>query len=71
MRDGVEAGLALIEPLLQQLPDYPPAAAAAADLYRRAGYLQKAQAHYRTAIALTRQAPEKRFLLRRLAEVER
>ncbi len=69
MRDGAEAGLALIEPLLSALPGYVAAAAAAADLCRRAGRRQEAQAHYRAAAALARQEPERRFLLRRLAEV--
>jgi RNA polymerase sigma-70 factor (ECF subfamily) len=62
--------LALIEPLLPMLPGYQAASAAAAGLCRRVGRLREAQAHYRTAIALTRQEPERRFLLRRLAEVE-
>ena len=68
MRDGPEAGLALIEPLLSALPDYHAAPAAAADLCRRAGRLHEAQAHYRAAAALARHEPERRFLLRRLAE---
>jgi RNA polymerase sigma-70 factor, ECF subfamily len=69
MRDGPDAGLALIEPLLPALPGYHAAPAAAADLCRRAGRLHEAQAHYRAAAALARQEPERRFLLRRLAEV--
>ncbi len=69
MRDGPEAGLALVEPLLPVLPGYHAAPAAAADLYRRAGRLYEAQSHYRSAAALARQEPERRFLQRRLAEV--
>ena len=69
MRDGPEAGLALVEPLLPALPGYHPASAAAADLCRRAGRLHEAEAHYRAAAALARQEPERRFLLRRLAAV--
>ena len=69
MRDGPEAGLALIEPLLAALPGYHAAPAAAADLCRRAGRLAEAKAHYRAAAELARQEPERRFLLRRLAEV--
>ena len=69
MRDGPDAGLALIEPLLPALPGYHAAPAAAADLCRRAGRLREAQAHYRAAVALVRQEPERQFLLRRLAEV--
>ena len=69
MRDGPLAGLALIEPLLAQLPGYHAAPAAAADLYRRAGRFADAQVQYRAAAALARREPERRFLLRRLAEV--
>lgn len=69
MRDGPEAGLALIDPLLPLLPNYHAAPAAAADLCRRAGRLEDAVAHYRAAVALARQDPERRFLLRRLEEV--
>ena len=71
MRDGPDAGLALVEPLLAQLPGYHAAAAAAADLCRRAGRLEEAAMHYRTAIALARQEPERRFLQRRLGELAR
>ncbi|MEO5735354.1 MAG: DUF6596 domain-containing protein [Rubrivivax sp.] len=69
MRDGPEAGLQLIEPLRPALAGYPAAAAAQADLCRRAGRLQEAMAHYREAAALARQEPERRFLLGRLAEL--
>jgi RNA polymerase sigma-70 factor, ECF subfamily len=69
MRDGPQAGLTLIEPLLPKLPGYYAAPAAAADLYRRAGRLKDAERHYQAAIALVRQEPERRFLLRRLSEV--
>ena len=69
MRDGPETGLALIEPLLPMLAGYPAAPAAAADLCRRAGRLADARVHYRHAVTLARQEPERRFLLRRLAEM--
>lgn len=69
MRDGPEAGIALIEPLLPGMSGYYAASAAAADLYRRAGRQHEAQVQYRAAVALARQEPERRFLLRRLAEV--
>ena len=69
LRDGPEAGLALIEPLLPALAGYAAAPAAMADLCRRAGRLAEARAHYRAAADLARQAPERRFLLRRLAEL--
>jgi RNA polymerase sigma-70 factor, ECF subfamily len=68
MCQGPEAGLALVLPLLLALPGYGPASAAAADLCRRAGRLDEARDHYRTAAALARQEPERRFLLRRLAD---
>ena len=70
MRDGPEAGLALVEPLLPALPGYHAAPAAAAELCRRAGRLEEAAAHYRAAVGLARQEPERRFLERRLAQVE-
>ena len=70
MRDGPEAGLALIGPLLQALPDYHLAPAAMADLCRRAGRIEAAREHYRVAAALAQQEPERRFLMRRLAELD-
>ncbi len=70
MRDGPEAGLALIGPLLPLLPDYHLAPAAMADLCRRAGHIEAARQHYRAAAALAQQAPERRFLMRRLAELD-
>lgn len=71
MRDGPEAGLTLIEPLLDQggLGRYRLAHAAKADLLRRLGRLPEAKASYEAALALTRQQPEQRFLRRRLAEI--
>ena len=69
MRDGPEAGLALIGPLLPMLPDYHLARAAMADLCRRAGRFEAARQHYRAAAALAQQAPERRFLMRRLSEL--
>ncbi len=69
MRDGPEAGLSLIGPLLPALPDYHLAPAAMADLCRRAGRIEAAREHYRAAAALAQQEPERRFLMRRLAEL--
>lgn len=60
MRDGPDAGLALLEPLLLALPGYQAAPAVAADLCRRAGRLPEARSHYRAAIDLARQEPERR-----------
>ena len=70
MRDGPEAGLVLLRPLLPLLSTYPAAHAAAADLCRRAGLLAEARQHYRAAAALARQAPERDHLLRQLAALD-
>jgi RNA polymerase sigma-70 factor (ECF subfamily) len=72
MRDGPAAGLALVDALLaaDSLRGYHLAHAARADLCRRLGRLEEARAAYREALALARQEPERRFLARRLAEVE-
>lgn len=69
MRDGPEAGLALVDPLRDALPDYHLFHAVRGDLLRRAGRNPEAATAYRQAIALTQQEPEHRFLGRRLAEV--
>lgn len=69
MCQGPVAGLAVVEPLLPALADYPAAHAAAADLCRRAGRLDGARQHYQAAAALTRPGPEKQFLLGRLASL--
>jgi RNA polymerase sigma-70 factor (ECF subfamily) len=69
MRDGPAAGLALVDALLEagQLADYQLAHAARADFCRRLGRNTEARAAYEKAIALTSQAPARRFLERRLA----
>jgi RNA polymerase sigma-70 factor (ECF subfamily) len=71
MRDGPEAGLALIDTLLERgdLSGYHLAHAARADLYRRLGDADAARASYQQALALTRQEPERRFLAGRIAEL--
>ena len=71
MRDGPKAGLALVDALLERgdLADYRLAHAARADLCRRLGRADEARISYRRALALTQQAPERRFLERRLAEL--
>lgn len=71
MRDGPAAGLALVEGLLAagELADYRLAHAARADLCRRLGKTTDARAAYQRALELTQQAPERRFLQRRLAEL--
>jgi RNA polymerase sigma-70 factor (ECF subfamily) len=71
MRDGPEAGLALIDSILARgdLAQYHLAHAARADLCRRLGRTAEARTSYKRALDLTRQEPERRFLKRRLAEL--
>jgi RNA polymerase sigma-70 factor, ECF subfamily len=71
MRDGPAAGLALIDTLLarHELTEYHLLHSARADLCRRLGRVPEAIASYERALSLTRQAPERRFLERRLAEL--
>ena len=69
MRDGPQAGLDVIEPLMARLEDYRFAHAARADLLRRLGRNDEARAAYLAALELTRQAPERRFLEKRLQEL--
>ncbi len=71
MRDGAAAGLELVDALLGrgELAGYRLAHAARADLCRRLGRTAEARAAYERALGLTRQAPERRFLERRLAEL--
>jgi RNA polymerase sigma-70 factor (ECF subfamily) len=71
---GAAAGLALLAGLesgsgADRLADYQPYHAARADLLRRAGRREEAAAAYRSALALCRGEPERRFLGRRLAEL--
>jgi RNA polymerase sigma-70 factor, ECF subfamily len=72
MRDGPEAGLVLIDALLArgELAEYRLAHSARADLLRRLGRAADAAAAYRTALELTRQGPERRFVERRLRELD-
>lgn len=72
MRDGPEAGLVRLDDLLQagELSGYHLAHAARADLCRRLGRAQDAIASYRQALQLVRQEPERRFLERRLLELD-
>jgi RNA polymerase sigma-70 factor, ECF subfamily len=72
MRDGPEEALALIDALLARgdLADYHLAHAARADMCRRLGRTAEARASYERALGLTRQDPERRFLERRLRELQ-
>ncbi|HYH78571.1 MAG TPA: RNA polymerase sigma factor [Longimicrobium sp.] len=72
MRDGPAAGLALVDAILArgELADYHLAHSARADLCRRLGCAEDARASYRRALELARQEPERRFLERRLRELD-
>ena len=72
MRDGPLAGLTIIDAILARgdLADYRHAHSARADLCRRLGRVEEARASYQRALDLTRQEPERRFLERRLREIE-
>jgi len=71
MRDGPEAGLALVDTILDRgdLADYHLAHSARADLCRRLGRTAEARTSYQRALELARQEPERRFLERRLREL--
>jgi RNA polymerase sigma-70 factor (ECF subfamily) len=72
MRDGPAAGLSLIDAILARgdLGNYHLAHAARADLCRRLGRIAEAKTSYERALNLAQQEPERRFLLRRLAELK-
>jgi RNA polymerase sigma-70 factor, ECF subfamily len=72
MRDGPIAGLALIDGILSrgELGSYHLAHAARADLCRRLGRTAEARASYERALGLTQQEPERRFLEKRLNELQ-
>ena len=72
MRDGPDAGLALIDAILARgdLADYHLAYSARADLCRRLGRAADARVSYERALELTRQEPERRFLEGRLRELQ-
>jgi RNA polymerase sigma-70 factor (ECF subfamily) len=71
MRDGPEAGLALIDDILAigDLAGFHLAHAARADLCRRLGRTLDARQSYERALALARQEPERRFLQKRLQQL--
>jgi RNA polymerase sigma-70 factor, ECF subfamily len=72
MRDGPALGLSAIDALLArgELVEYHLAHSARADLLRRAGRHDEAAHAYRRALALAQQEPERRFLSRRLDDLE-
>jgi RNA polymerase sigma-70 factor (ECF subfamily) len=72
MRDGPLAGLTLIDTILAQgdLGNYHLIHAARADLCRRLGRTSEARAAYERALSLAQQEPERRFLEKRLSELQ-
>jgi RNA polymerase sigma-70 factor (ECF subfamily) len=71
MVDGPQAALALIDTLSSDLDGYHLLHAARADLLRRIGSAAEAAKSYRRALALVTNESERRFLERRLREVQR
>lgn len=71
MRDGAAAGLPLVDAILAsgELATYPFVHTARAELCRRLDRRDEALAAYAQALTLTQQAPERRFLERRMHEL--
>jgi RNA polymerase sigma-70 factor (ECF subfamily) len=71
-RDGPEVGLREVERILArgELLDYHLAHAARAELHYQLGQVEEARAAWRQALALTRQAPERRHIEQRLQALE-
>ncbi len=71
MRDGPQAGLALIDAIWAdgELLNYHLAYSARADLCRRLGRTAEARSAYEKALALTQQEPERKFLQARLQQL--
>jgi RNA polymerase sigma-70 factor (ECF subfamily) len=72
MCDGPAAGLAVVEALIESgaLRDFHLAHAAQADFCRQLGRIDEAREAYVRALALARQAEERRFLETRIAEID-
>jgi RNA polymerase sigma-70 factor (ECF subfamily) len=73
MVEGAAQALKVIEPLIaaQDLENFHLLHATRADLLRRIGDLTGAANSYRRALTLVRNDPERRYLERRLDEVQR
>ncbi len=71
MKDGAAKGLEAVDGILERgdLAEYHLAHAARGDMHRRLGHAREAADAYRKALDLTRQASERRFLEKRLAEL--
>jgi RNA polymerase sigma-70 factor, ECF subfamily len=70
MAEGPEAGLRRMDGLAAELDHYPHFHSARADLLRRLGRLDEAAAAYRAALPRIDNEAERRFISRRLAEVQ-
>jgi RNA polymerase sigma-70 factor (ECF subfamily) len=72
LRDGLEAGLAHIDAVLEdgELANYYLAYSARADMCRRLGRTAEARASYEKALALTQQEPERQFLQERIRQLK-
>ena len=68
MADGPDAGLALMDPLANELDRYHLFHAARADLLRRSGRTVEAEAAYRKALTLVTNPVERRYLMQRVLE---
>jgi RNA polymerase sigma-70 factor (ECF subfamily) len=73
MADGPAAGLSIMESIAARgdLSDYRFAHAARADMYRRLGRVNDARSAYVGAPALASQEAERRFIIERIAELDR
>lgn len=68
MADGPDAGLALMEPLADELERYHLFHAARADLLRRSGRSNEAKVAYQRALDLATNPVERNYLLRRVSQ---
>jgi RNA polymerase sigma-70 factor (ECF subfamily) len=68
MADGPDAGLALMEPLADELDRYHLFHAARADLLRRTGRLREAEVAYRRALDVATNPVERRYLMQRASQ---
>lgn len=70
MAEGADVGLAQVDRVADQLIGYYLVPAARADFLRRLGRRAEAAEQYRAALTLASTGPERRYLQRRLAEVD-
>ena len=72
MAEGAETGLQLLGDLLalEELQHYQPFFATRAELQRRLGHFESAEPDYERALELAKNEPERRYLARRLEEIQ-